>query len=313
MGAWLAPLVFPFLDSGSPEFLQNVESHLQSTGTHATASTPQISFIFAMETESDDPIRIENDRIKDAVETLVKLDLEEEEIKIPTKKNMGRKRHGARNQDRHKCFVKWLLDKVDLSHTSNNSIHVLDVAGGKGEVAARLCMCHKLLVVMVDPRPADIVNCFETLVLPKIPKKWQQRLEDQRSTNPGFVKETVGERFRQLVTTFDDYTVSQSTELQEAVEQASLILGLHADGATEAIVDAALKYQKPFVVVPCCVFPNFFVHRQVLDEATNTMVPVRSHDQFCRYLLAKDPRFRIETLPFEGRNVAIWWDGKELG
>lgn len=223
-----------------------------------------------------------------------------------TGNKQGRKRHGARNQHRHKIFVKWLLDTFDLRHGS----HILDVAGGKGEVSARLCMCHCQQVIMVDPRPADIVNCFETLVLPKIPNKWQRRLEDQRANNPTFVYDTVHSRFQQLVTTFDDHTLQQSTELQDAVQNASILLGLHADGATEAIVDAALKYQKPFVVVPCCVFPNLFRERLVWNDESNRMVSVRSHQQFCQYLVAKDPRFRLEVLPFEGRNVAIWWDGK---
>ena len=40
------------------------------------------------------------------------------------------------------------------------------------------------------------------------------------------------------------------------------------------------------------------------------MVPVRNHEQFCRYLALKDSHFVVETLPFEGRNIAIWWDGK---
>ena len=43
---------------------------------------------------------------------------------------------------------------------------------------------------------------------------------------------------------------------------------------------------------------------------TTKRVTVRTHDQFCKYLLAKDPRFVMETLPFEGRNIAIWWDGR---
>ena len=38
-------------------------------------------------------------------------------------------------------------------------------------------------------------------------------------------------------------------------------------------------------------------------------VRVRNHEQLCRYLVAKHAGFRMETLPFEGRNVAIWWDG----
>ena len=264
------------------------------------------------------PSRIEPERISEMRRGLSNLELQEGDGGDPSRTNkiplLGgrRKRHGARNQDRHKLFVKWLLETFDhlVTCDSSTTLHVLDVAGGKGEVAARLCMCHQLQVVMVDPRPADIVNCFESLVLPKIPKKWQQRLEAQRSENPDFVKNTIGKRFRQRVTTFDDSTLEESKELQNDVEQTSLLVGLHADGATEAIVDAALKYQKPFVVVPCCVFPTFFVHRQVMDPTTNTMRAVRSHDQFCMYLLAKDPRFRLEILPFEGRNVAIWWDGK---
>ena len=226
-------------------------------------------------------------------------------------KKPQRKRHGARNQHRHKSFVKWLVDTFALQPKQEGGVdlcHILDVAGGKGEVSTRLCMCHRQHVVMVDPRPANIVHCFETLVLPKIPNKWQRRLEEQRAENPSFVEETVNSRFRQLVTTFDDHSLAISEELQQAVEKATLILGLHADGATEAIVDAALQYKKPFVVVPCCVFPNLFTTRRVEEEGR--MVPVRSHEQFCRYLASKDSRFKTEVLPFEGRNQAIWWDGK---
>jgi hypothetical protein len=231
-------------------------------------------------------------------------------------KNPERKRHGARNENRHKLFVKWLLDKFpelekqQSASNNQNQKHILDVAGGKGEVAARLTMCHRQKVVMVDPRPADIASCFENFVLPKIPNKWQARLESRKADNPNFVKDTVNERFRQIVSLFDDHTLETSEELQQAVQNASVLLGVHADGATEAIVTAALRFNKPFVVVPCCVFPNLFTERRV-EEDDGRVVPVRSHDQFCKFLKAKDPtRFVMETLPFEGRNVAIWWDGK---
>mmetsp|Transcript_24304 Transcript_24304/g.53191 ORF Transcript_24304/g.53191 Transcript_24304/m.53191 type:complete len:373 (+) Transcript_24304:144-1262(+) len=343
--------------------------------------------------------------------------LQQQKQKQQKQKQKQNKRHGARNQHRHKFFVKWLVETFDLEksraktaivatatnicgdtrnlykHTSsgeskdnNNSnenssiindealsnnnnngtlvsddknedescprqsrnesassiigrpqqqMHILDVAGGKGEVSARLTMCHQQQVIMVDPRPADIVDCYERIVLPKIPNKWQRRLEKQREANPDFVKDIVKARFQQMVTTFDEYkivtdstyysdktTESSSsadskppTELQSAVKNATLIVGLHADGATEAIVDAALKYNKPFVVVPCCVFPNFFPMRRILiddsgDGTSPKLVSVRTHEQFCTYLLRKDPRFVMEELPFEGRNVAIWWDGK---
>ena len=104
---------------------------------------------------------------------------------------------------------------------------------------------------------------------------------------------------------------------------------MHADGATEAIVDAALLYCEPFVVMPCCVFPDLFCERYITapindasedsgsskkeNERNNskcepTVEKRIPHDQFCEYLLSKDPRF-VRELPFEGRSVAIWWDG----
>ena len=270
----------------------------------------------------------------------------------------ARKRHGARNQHRHKFFVKWLMETfpfleesgANVAHTPQDkpSLHILDVAGGKGEVSARLCMCHKQNVVMVDPRKANIVECYEKLVLPKIPKKWQQRIQEKISNNSNFVIDTVESRFQQLTTYFDENTISKSIDLQTAIRNSSLILGLHADSATEIIVDIALKYDKPFVIVPCCVFPNLFSKRYITvpEEDTSSSdgngdasddanifgasedgekesvvvvgklkqkfkkIPVRSHEQFIQYLSEKDPRFVIETLPFEGRNIAIWWDGK---
>jgi hypothetical protein len=277
------------------------------------------------------------------------LPTEETNKRLPSRN----KRHGARNQNRSQVFAKWIMDTFpsivkgsSLKQESNGNdaddnnnkndndtqqqqeqppklFHILDVAGGKGEVSARLTMCHLQRVVMVDPRPANVAHCYETLVLPKLPKKWRQQIEIKRASHPTFVQDTVQERFTQLVTTFDYPLVSRPTTtrttttsttaecsvLHEAILQSSLLLGLHADNATEAIVDVALHYQKPFVVVPCCVFPNFFQQRFLRTETAGIHVPVRNHEQFCLYLAQKDPRFVVETLPFEGRNVAIWWNG----
>jgi len=279
-------------------------------------------------------------------------------------------RHGARNQNRHKMFAKWILDRFphvlqdcnsvksggQSSNDEESSIggslrmHVLDVAGGKGELSARLSLCHCLNVVMIDPRPANIASVYMNSVVPKLPKKWQTSIKEGMKQSPTLVTDRLEKRFSQLVMPFTspscpffgiptDEVVSQYKDetLHEAVRNASLIVGLHADGATEAIVDAALSYCKPFVVVPCCVFPNLFNQRYITVPVDNApreevgsdrenngsmqpssacgdgsviKVPVRTHDQFCKYLLAKDPRFVMEVLPFEGRNLAVWWDGK---
>ena len=250
-------------------------------------------------------------------------------------------RHGARNQHRHKHFVKWILEKfphvakecsVTDEASSTNKMHVLDIAGGKGELSARLALCHSLRVVMIDPRQADVASVYLNSVVPKLPKKWQHSLEERLKHTPTFVEDELDKRFTQLVTHFsiasdsiccddggdvvnDDRMLFEDEALEEAVRNASLIIGLHADGATEAIVDAALRYDKPFVIVPCCVFPNLFRHRfiYVNDDASDgdekKKVAVRTHEQFCQYLLDKDERFQQEILPFEGRNVAIYFQG----
>jgi hypothetical protein len=266
-------------------------------------------------------------------------------------------RHGARNQHRHKHFARWILDKFPRivqecsSFTSTaeekataeavaeSNMHVLDIAGGKGELSARLALCHSLRVIMIDPRPADISSVYLHSVVPKLPKKWQHSLEERLEQTPTFIEDELDKRFSQLVTHFsvassDDICsdgdgvdctppnegmLFEDEAVEKAVRNASLIIGLHADGATEAIVDAALYYNKPFVIVPCCVFPNLFRNRFIYvkdddDDVNNCSekkkVAVRTHEQFCQYLLDKDDRFRQEALPFEGRNVAIWWDGK---
>jgi hypothetical protein len=84
----------------------------------------------------------------------------------------------------------------------------------------------------------------------------------------------------------------------------TLVVGLHPDQATEAIVDCALRANKPFAVVPCCVFPLLFPERQLSGQ------PVRSYEQFLDYLQAKHPAIRrheLENTP--GCNVVLWWLG----
>jgi len=82
----------------------------------------------------------------------------------------------------------------------------------------------------------------------------------------------------------------------------SLIVGMHPDEATEPIVDTALRYGKPFAVVPCCVFPHSNPHRKLADGT-----PVAQHEQFCEYLRQKAPHVSKTVLPsFEGRNIVVY-------
>ena len=76
-----------------------------------------------------------------------------------------------------------------------------------------------------------------------------------------------------------------------------LIVGFHPDQATEPCIDLARVLGIPYCVVPCCVFPSEFPDRRVRQAATpkdtedtrdeETMVPVRTYQQFLDYLQAK--------------------------
>eukprot|EP00121_Abeoforma_whisleri_P010589 Awhi_evm1s9769 len=83
---------------------------------------------------------------------------------------------------------------------------------------------------------------------------------------------------------------------------ASMVIGMHPDEATELIVDEALKSGKPFAVVPCCVFPSLFPDRKLEDGS-----PVRTYEQFITYLLQKHPSIQKDTLAdLGGSNVILY-------
>ena len=226
-----------------------------------------------------------------------------------------RRRHGSRNQHRHQKFCKWLVETFDF--LKKNDI-IVDVGGGKGELASRLAICHQFQVILIDPRPANVLETFQTLVLPKLPKKHQERIQTKSCEDPHFLEDVLQQRVQQLELFMTHKTLATNSQLRQSIQKAKLIIGLHSDGATECIVDAAILYRKPFVVVPCCVFPNFFPDRYVFttrDNGERIPHPVRTHPQFCDYLLQKCNDsllvFQQKQLPLEGRNVAIYWDGKD--
>ena len=91
-----------------------------------------------------------------------------------------------------------------------------------------------------------------------------------------------------------------SSALVNALENASVLFGMHSDQATEAIVDAALALKKPFAVVPCCVFKKENPHR-ILDGKV-----VSTYSDLVNYIQAKDPSIKRANLPFLGRNVCLY-------
>ena len=86
----------------------------------------------------------------------------------------------------------------------------------------------------------------------------------------------------------------------------SAVVALHPDEATDAVVDWAVKYRKPFAVVPCCVFARLFPDRRLWGSAGKCLGPVTNREELIEYLMAKDPCIRKTTLAFDGANTCVW-------
>jgi len=148
---------------------------------------------------------------------------------------------------------------------------IVDVAGGKGHLAAALSALAAEKCVVVDPAPLRL-------------GKRQANLLESGKVMSLQAEFNLGNR-----------------AVREWVESSDLIVGLHPDQATEPLVDAALRSNKPFAVVPCCVFANLFPDRR---NADNT--PVVSYHDFIAYLQAKHQGVKVEWLPFKGKNRVLY-------
>jgi hypothetical protein len=105
-----------------------------------------------------------------------------------------------------------------------------------------------------------------------------------------------------------DLAENQITDAQVALDtilRTTLVVGFHPDQATDACMDLAILLNIPYCIVPCCVFPCEFPHRQRPDGCR-----VRCYEELIVYLQKKDARARLTLLPFHdtatARNVALY-------
>lgn len=204
------------------------------------------------------------------------------------RKAQGKERHGARNGNRCGVMVRWLLEEFGIDRLRREG--VVDVCGGAGELCARLAHCHGIPCVLMDERELSLDMVQETLrkrVAPKLPQKWRKKAMEERS-----------ERIDALVTaatgTFPRDFDGDATK--------GILVGMHADGATSAIVEVGLKYRRSFAVVPCCVFRNLF-------SPTSSG---RAYEEYCDHLGAMK-NVKRTVLNFPGRNICLYKKHVEIG
>lgn len=177
-------------------------------------------------------------------------------------------------------LAQWLVARLGEAALQ----HVIDVGGGRGEVAAAI---HGLV-------PSASITIVEPC----------DRTDEVRTT--------CSTRLR----VHFDYPISNA-EVQKAVASATAIVALHADEATEAAVCAAAHRGLAFAVVPCCVFPTVFKSRRQFwrFDPEDRKRAVRTYTTFVLYLVERARALgahdcRTAELPLEGKNIVVYSLGR---
>ena len=199
----------------------------------------------------------------------------------PTNSCNGEFGHGDNGAKalRATIFAEWLIETYGRDYLAWGT-GVLDVAGGKGKLSIELSLQGKIPCTIVDPLIRKHGD--------KLDPREAKRMKKAQCPHP----KLLSREFNQI--TFLE-------DCEATVVSSTLLVGLHPDECTEDILDIALKYNKPFAIVPCCVFPGFFPFRFLSNGK-----PVRTYEDFLEYLLTKDDRLKSHTLPFQGRNTVIY-------
>jgi hypothetical protein len=225
----------------------------------------------------------------------------------------------VKTRDRFGSLVRWLLARHG-STALRAGCGVLDVAGGKGDLAIKLTLQARVPATIVDPRPMDVPNMLRHVTRKAIERLLREQHTVGASALPElhvpwprhircwFSYPLDGEGGGAPSASCGDYagealhdSADARAALRGALERCSALVGMHPDQATEAIVDWGVALGRPFACVPCCVFPNLFVHRS----------HVRSHAAFVEWLVRKYPgRVQRDALPFAGRSDVVCEAGR---
>lgn len=177
----------------------------------------------------------------------------------------------ARKCERAAVFAEWLETTFGRQRLSKGS-GVMDVGGGRGALSFELYNKRGIPCILVEPRERKLSRA-QHVWLSHAPQQLRELCVHRRTTFDGLKED----------------------------DDAAAVVGLHADQATEIIVDAALAAGVPFAVVPCCVFPTANMERR-----TRCGRKVHTTRQFVEYLSAKQVHIQTAFLPLQGSNIVVY-------
>ncbi|KAI9911492.1 hypothetical protein PsorP6_009741 [Peronosclerospora sorghi] len=179
---------------------------------------------------------------------------------------------------RSRIFCDWLVESLGEDFLASGT-GVVDFPGGKGDIPVKIWIQRGIQTTLIDPRPMKLGKYNRKLVA-------KASADNGRTMNP------------QLLHRLDEETLKLYKEL---FANCSVLVGMHPDEATEAIVDASLTRKKPFTMVPCCVMSRVFPDRRCWDGT-----PVVTYETFIKYLRENLPSVQSHFLTFAGCNQVIY-------
>jgi hypothetical protein len=217
---------------------------------------------------------------------------------------------------------------------------VLDVGGGKGDFSFEMCVRFGIASTLIDCRDRVVkLSSMQRRRMKRICKSRASKTSDMEAVHESAYSDHSDDRDPLMQwlrskadLSFDDDLVmlervqaslvdnkllpfdyrhmsfpihfcgSCDSGLLELISGASAIVGIHADQITESIIDHALLFDKPFAVIPCCLFSCLFPPRFLKGGS----IVVSSYEDFIQYLLEKDRTICKTVLPFEGRNIVLY-------
>ncbi len=126
--------------------------------------------------------------------------------------------------------------------------------------------------------------------------------EGWRGAVDGAGGDEEGEEERQTGEREKEAAVDDFQEARRMVKEASTVVGMHADQATEAIVKYAIENGKALAVVPCCVYSS---EPQFRTRVNADGSRVKTYEQLVNYY-KRQYGLLVETLPFEGKNKVLY-------
>ena len=215
-----------------------------------------------------------------------------------------RKRIAVKNRGRAARLVELLIEIIGAEVLrASSSVGVLDVAGGGSNagVTFELSLRRGMASTVIDPRAVKLNKTQRSTM--RFRRDNRERL--QSGLEISHQAAALTKRFRewkpsQLQVLFDeDFAASDigSRMLRDCVA----VVGMHPDEATDAIIQLAMRHNKPWVICPCCVFPRTF--KRILPDGQ----AVRTYDELCEYIRKISTEVQEATLDFEGRNKVFFW------